>query len=118
MSQENKVMGNKTMKVAIPTDDGLIIGEQCRCSRAFLVATVKSGKIVHKELRWNLLSEILTSEDGLFYNLCDCDVVIVDQISEAHSENLKSKKKKIIRTDETNVGKAFINFLNSTNSLV
>ena len=118
MSQEYEAMGNKTMKVAITTDDGMIVGEQCRCSRAFLVATVKSGKIVHQELRWNLLSEILTSEDGLFYNLCDCDVVIVDQISEAHSENLKSKKKKIIRTDETNVGKAFINFLNSANSLV
>lgn len=105
------------MKIAIPTDDGLIVGLQCRCSRAFLVATVKSGKIVRRELRWNLLSEILTSEDGLFYNLCDCDVVIVNQISEANSEHLKAKKKKIIRTEEINVAKAFINFLSSNHSL-
>jgi len=105
------------MKIAIPTDNGLIVGPQCRCSRGFLVATVKAGKIVRRELRWNLLSEILTSEDGLFYNLCDCDVLIVDQISEAHREHLKTKNKKIVQTDETNVGKAFVNFLSSNHSL-
>ncbi len=111
-------MGTKTMKIAIPTDDGLIIMPQCRCSRGFQVATVKSGKIINQELRWNLLSEILTSEDGLFYNLCDCDVVIVNEISEKNSENLKAKKKKIVETDETNVAKAFINFLNDNHCLV
>jgi predicted Fe-Mo cluster-binding NifX family protein len=106
-------MRNKTMKIAIPTDDGEIIGLQCRSCRGFLVATVKAGKIVHQELRWNFLSEILTSEDGLFYNLCDCDVVLVNQISEMNRERLNAKKKKIVLTEETDVNKAFTNFLNS-----
>jgi predicted Fe-Mo cluster-binding NifX family protein len=112
VSQKPEPMGTKTMKVAIPTDDGEIIVQQCRCSMGFIVATVKSGKIVHEELRWNLLSEILTSEEGLFYNLCDCDVVIVNQLSERHRQTLKDKKKKIVETEETDVNKAFVNFLN------
>ena len=99
------------MKIAIPTDDGEIIVSQCRCSRGFIVATVKSGKIIHEELRWNLLSEILTSEEGLFYNLCDCDVVIVNQLSERHRQTLGGKKKKIVLTAETDVKKAFDSFL-------
>jgi predicted Fe-Mo cluster-binding NifX family protein len=110
-------MMHKNMKIAIPTEDGLIVEQQCRCSRGFMVATVKSGKIVHEELRWNLLSEILTSEEGLFYNLCDCDIVIVNQLSERHSENLKAKKKKIVQTDETDISKAFSNFLDQNQDL-
>src|ERR1035438_9832689 len=101
-------MKKKTMKIAIPTDDGEMVGLQCRSCRAFQVATVKSGKIIHQELRWNFLSEILTSEDGLFYNLCDCDIVIVNQISEMNRERLDAKKKKIVLIEETNVEKAFI----------
>ena len=104
------------MKIAISTEDGLIIEQQCRCSRGFMVATVKSGKIVHEELRWNLLSEILTSEEGLFYNLCDCDVVIINQLSERHRAELKAKKKKIVQTDETDVSKAFRTFLNTAHN--
>jgi predicted Fe-Mo cluster-binding NifX family protein len=111
-------MGNKTIKIAVPTDDGEVIVQQCRCSLGFIVATVKSGKIVNKELRWNLLSEILTSEEGLFYNLCDCDVVILNQISERHRTTLNDKKKKIVLMEETDVSKAFVNFLERNNEQV
>jgi hypothetical protein len=104
-------MGNETIKIAIPTDDGEVIVQQCRCSLGFIVATVESGKIIQKELRWNLLSEILTSDEGLFYNLCDCDVVILNQISERHRTTLLDKKKSIVLTDETDVDKAFADFL-------
>ena len=113
MSRKHEAMGNKTMKIAIPTDDGFIVREQFRGARGYVVATVLKGKIVHQELRWNLLSEILTSEHGFFYNLVDCDVMIVNEIRSGHRELFKTRRKEIIRTDQTEISKAFIDYLDS-----
>ena len=101
------------MKVAIPTDDGLIVRQHFRGSRAFIVATVKEGMIVHQDLRWNLLSEILTSEHGSFYNLVDCDILIVNEIGNCQREILKTIEKEIIHTDQTEISKAFVDFMES-----
>jgi predicted Fe-Mo cluster-binding NifX family protein len=103
-------MGNK-MKIAIPTDDGLIIRQQFRGSRGFIVATILEGKIHRQELRWNLLSEILTSEHGYFYNLIDCDVVIVNEIGPRHHELLLARKKKITLTNQTEIPKALNDYV-------
>jgi predicted Fe-Mo cluster-binding NifX family protein len=89
------------MKIAVPTDDGLVIRHDFSPSRAFLVVTVESGNIIEKEIRWNYLSEMLTSEHGTFYNLCDCDAVVANQICNCTCGLLNKKEKKIIRTDET-----------------
>ena len=102
---------NKKMKIAIPTDDGLNIRTRFSSSRGFMVAKVKSGKIIHKEMRWNLLSEMMTSEDGYFYNLADCDVVIVKEVGPAHAQILESKNITIARTGETDVKAAFLQYL-------
>ena len=107
----------KKIKIAIPTDDGLIVREQFKGSRGFVVATIKEGKIIHQELRWNLLSEIMTSEHGYFYNLVDCDAVIVNEIGDGHVNLLQAIKKKIIRTDQTDIRKVLINYLASLLSL-
>ena len=101
------------MKIAIPTDDGSIVRSRFSSSRGFLVATVKSGKIIHQEMRWNLLSEFLTSEHGFFYNLVDCDVVIVNEIGSGHRELFKTRRKEIIHTDQTEISKAFLDYLDS-----
>jgi len=98
-------------KVALPTDDGLLIGEKFLGSRGFLVATLHSGKIVHQEMRWNLLSEILTSGDGFYYNLMDCDMVIVNSIGSCLSDRLQSMNKEIVQTDQTEIPKALIHFM-------
>jgi predicted Fe-Mo cluster-binding NifX family protein len=102
----------KKMKIAIPTDDGLVVGKQFLGSRGFLVATIESGKIVHKELRWNLLSEMMTSEHGSLYNLCDCDTVIVYEIGPCQCQRLKAEKKEVIQTLESKINKVFGEYLN------
>jgi len=104
---------NKKIKIAIPTDDGLMVRSRFSSSRGFLVATIESGKIIHQELRWNLLSEMIISEHGSLYNLCDCDAVIVNEIGQCQYQRLKAEKKDIIQTVETDIPKAFIKYLDS-----
>jgi hypothetical protein len=103
----------KKIKIALPTDDGLLIGQKFMGARGFLVATVEGGKILHQEVRWNLISEILTSDYGFLYNLEDCDMVIVNEIGGCNRERLMALSKKIIRTDQTEIPKALIQFLDS-----
>jgi predicted Fe-Mo cluster-binding NifX family protein len=101
----------KNIKIALPTDDGLLVGQKFLGSRGFLVATAEGGKIVSQEMRWNLISEILTSDHGLFYNLADCDMVIVNEIGSCNRERLNALHKEIVQTDQTEIIKALNNFL-------
>jgi predicted Fe-Mo cluster-binding NifX family protein len=87
------------MKIAVPTDDGINIHHEFSSSRAFLVITVNSGIINEQEIRWNYLSEMLTSKSGTFYNLFDCDAVIVNSISCYHRSYLTLSEKKVIETE-------------------
>jgi predicted Fe-Mo cluster-binding NifX family protein len=98
-------------KIAIPTDDGLHVRLTCCRSRAFLVATLNSGKIIHQELRWNLLSEMMTSKFGYFYNLNDCDVVIVKEVEDSHKKILISKNMNIVRSEEKEITTALLKYL-------
>ena len=101
----------KNLKIAIPTDDGETITPDFSRSRGFMVATVNDSKLVRKEMRWNLLSEIMTSEFGSHYNLCDCNAVIVNEIGACHCKRLQAGEKEVIRTDETLVSEAFLKYL-------
>jgi hypothetical protein len=65
------------VKIAIPTNDGVTINPTYCSSRGFLVTTVRDGSIVQREMRWNLLSEMMTSTGGCYYNLADCDIVLL-----------------------------------------
>jgi predicted Fe-Mo cluster-binding NifX family protein len=107
---------DKIMKIAIPTNDGEVILKGFKGSRGFMVTTIESGKIIHQELRWNLLSEIMTSEHGSFYNLCDCDTIIVNEIGLCQCARLKAENKEIIQTVETRIKKVFGEFLNGGRS--
>ena len=104
------------MKVAIPTNDGESILIGFKGSRGFHVTTIESGKIVHQELRWNLLSRIMTSESGSLYNLDDCDAVIVNEIGQCQCARLKAEKIEIFQTEETLINKVFGEFLNGGKS--
>jgi hypothetical protein len=99
------------MKIAIPTSDGVNIGENIRSSRGFCVTTIKSSKIVHRELRWNLLSHILTNDEGALYNLHDCDAVIVMSISGCHKQRLTEKNKKVIETTHLLIEEAISGYI-------
>jgi predicted Fe-Mo cluster-binding NifX family protein len=104
----------KKMKIAIPTDDGVIIGPQFKGSRAFLVITMQDCQILKRELRWNFLSDMMTSEHGYFYNLCDCNTVIVSDIGKGHTELLESRKIRIVHTECSLISDVLKTFLKNT----
>jgi predicted Fe-Mo cluster-binding NifX family protein len=104
-------MTERILKIAAPTDDGFILGKQFKGSRAFLVTTTEDGKIINQELRWNLLSEIMTSELGYFYNLSDCDILIVSEIGQRHREMLEARNIRIHQTDSGLIADALMEFV-------
>jgi predicted Fe-Mo cluster-binding NifX family protein len=98
---------SSTVKIAIPSDDGILVGQKFKSSRAFVVATIDNGEILRQELRWNLISEIMTSPHGYYYNLTDCDAVIVNEIGDGHTKLLGSINKEVFLTEESLVNNAF-----------
>src|ERR1035437_10893411 len=97
---------NKILKIAIPSDDGVTVKTSLCSSRGYVVATIISGVIVHQEMRWNLLSEIMTACDGRYYNLHDCSHWISHGISERRREILTGKGIKVLLTDNDSVNEA------------
>jgi predicted Fe-Mo cluster-binding NifX family protein len=86
------------MKIAIPTDDAVHIRENFCYARAFLILNVEHEIVTSQEIRWNYLSQILTSPMGCLFNLADCDAVVVDQIDGCKEELLKRKGMKVFTT--------------------
>lgn len=105
---------SKSLKIAIPSDDGLIVKKGLCSSRGYVVATIASGQIIRQEMRWNLLSELLTSSEGRYYNLHDCKLVIFNAISKKRHELLLSKDLQVLLTDKVSVNDAFADFLTTT----
>ena len=102
---------SKILKIAIPSDDGVTVKTSLCSSRGYVVATIISGIIVHQEMRWNLLSEIMTAFDGRYYNLHDCTHVIFHVISERRREILSGKGIEVILTDNDSVNEVLVDFL-------
>ncbi len=100
------------MKIAIPTEDGLTVNQNFKPAKGFLVSTIQLGEVVQQEMRWNLYNDIMTSEDGYYNNLVDCDKVIVKEIDCNQSDYLQLKKKEVIKTRETIITKVLIQYLN------
>jgi predicted Fe-Mo cluster-binding NifX family protein len=103
---------NKLIRIAVPTNDGLYVKQTCGKSRAFLVATVEEGSIINQEVRWNLLSEWMTSKSGYYYNIQDCDVMIIMLNGYACDEFMRSKNRSIFQTTETEITAALLEYLN------
>jgi predicted Fe-Mo cluster-binding NifX family protein len=100
-----------TVKIAVPTNDGNLVSPSCCRSRGFIVATVQDGKIVAREMRWNLLSEMMTSGNGLFYNLSDCDVLLLRNPDGGGSQTFASRDITVEATEATEVSDAFRGYL-------
>ena len=99
------------MKIAIPSNDGLMIKCGGCSSKAFLVATIDGNVVVSQELRWNLLSEMMTSPEGIYYNLLDCDLVLLNGNSCGLLRFLKSKNIEVKYTAELTIVSALANVL-------
>jgi hypothetical protein len=102
------------MKIAIPTDDGIMLSVTAKNPKGYLVLTVKGGEIINEELRWNKLSDMLTSENGFLHNLVDCSLIIVNVSSDDLREYLKSKQIEVITTMEVIITKIIMEYLNVT----
>jgi predicted Fe-Mo cluster-binding NifX family protein len=100
------------MKIAIPTDNGLIVARQFRTAKGFLVLTIELGEIVNQQIMWNLPEDVSGPENGWFRNLRDCDCIIAGDIEDATEKYLRSEKIEIIRTEETIITRAILNYLN------
>jgi hypothetical protein len=99
------------IKIAVPTDDRINVRERFRGSRGFMVAHFEEGTIIHREMRWNLLSSMLTSEHGIFYNLADCQVILVRDAGEFEDSCTKASKKTIVQTDQPKVEDALSEYV-------
>ena len=102
------------MKIAIPTDDGIMLSGDARNPQGYLVLTIEFGEISHEELRWNRLSDILTSENGALHNLMDCSYIIVNISSNDLREYLKSTQIEAITTKEVIITKVIMEYLSVT----
>ena len=102
------------MKIAIPTEDGLTIHQYFMPVKGFLVSTIQLGQILNQEMRWNLNEEISGTEASTYGNLDDCDKIIVREI-ESHQQNfLQLQDKEVIKTGETIVTKALMQYLQTS----
>ena len=102
------------MKIAIPSDDGIMLAINPNNPKGYLVLTIAAGEIIHEELRWNVLSEILTSESGILYNLKDCSGIIVHSASDNGVKTPVSKQLTVHTTREVIITKVIMEYMNTT----
>jgi hypothetical protein len=102
------------MKIAIPTNDGLTLTPDFGQARGFLILTTELGEITREEMRWNKLSDILCSPDGLLTPICDCQTVLVNEIGTALSGLVAGQQMEIVRTHESIITNAYVHYLENT----
>jgi predicted Fe-Mo cluster-binding NifX family protein len=102
------------MKIAIPTDDGLILSPELTTTKGFLVIALNLGEIVTEELRWTQFNGDGEDRSDLFARISDCGIVMALKISEEQKLALHAKNMEIFLTRETIITKAVMNFLNTS----
>jgi hypothetical protein len=102
------------MKIAIPTNDGIILSANARNPKGYLVLTIEGGEILNEELRWNKPGNILSAENGTPNNLMDCSLIIVNPNSDDSNELTMSKRIGLITSKEVIITKIIMEFLNTT----
>ncbi len=99
------------MKIAIPTNDGLTLSSTFGQARGFLILSVELGEIIQEEMRWNKLSDILCSPDGLLDPIKDCEVIMTKNVGPSMTKHIAAQNKEIILTGETFITNAYVHFL-------
>ena len=99
------------MKIAISTEDGFTINQHFTPAKGFLISTIQFSEVVEQDMRWNLNTEIPTSEDEFYKTLVDCDKVIVREIELNQSDFLQLHKIDVIKTDETIITKVLMQYM-------
>ena len=102
------------MKIAIPTNDGLTVSSEFGHAKGFLVMSLELGEIIQEEMRWNKLSDIICSSDGIFSIISDCQAVMVENMGPSFLKIAARHNKEIIRTHEPIITNAYIHYLENT----
>ncbi|MEI7660924.1 MAG: hypothetical protein WCK34_01940 [Bacteroidota bacterium] len=102
------------MKIAIPTEDGIMMSSYAINPRGFLVLSVEGGEITAEELRWNKPGDILTQMNGVFCNLADCNTIIVNVATSDLQEWIKSQQVSVVTTNEVIITKVIMQYMDTT----
>lgn len=100
------------MKIAIPTNDGLTICALLEPDSSYLVLTLELGEIVHQEMRKRNLPTTSGTRTSL-ETLNDCSVIIARGIPEDLVSLLQQQEKVMVRTEETIITSAFMQYMGS-----
>ena len=100
------------MKIAIPTNDGLTIITQVNPDSSYLVLTLELEEVVNQEMR-KMNSRSNSGSENPFEIIEDCNVIIVKAIPEKFVPLLEEQEKTIVRTKETIITRAFMQYLGS-----
>ena len=102
------------MKLAIPTNDGLSISPDFIQAKGFLILTIELGAITREEMLWNTENDNHGSLEGLPIALNDCQTVMVNDIGPVTNGLLSMQKKEVIRTPESIITNAYVQFMDNT----
>lgn len=102
------------MKIAIPTNDGLIICPDFGQAKGFLILTFELGEITCEEMKWNRLSDTLCSPNGFLTHIMECNAVMVNNIGVTYDKLVKGQNKEIIHTRESIITNAWVHYLENT----
>jgi len=101
------------MKIAIPTDDGLFVSGNLNPDSTFLVITLELGEIIGQEMRSRKPGNTFNMKSKPFQRINDCDVVIANEVGTGTAGVLVSLDKILVRTNETIVTSALMQYLDS-----
>jgi predicted Fe-Mo cluster-binding NifX family protein len=98
------------MKIAIPTNDCLMIAPVFETSDEFLILTIMLGEIVEEEIRQRQEPGKI-DPDQIFPQLLDCSLIVVREISESSAQYFRSKSIRIMRTEEEIITSIVVHYL-------
>jgi predicted Fe-Mo cluster-binding NifX family protein len=98
------------MKIAISTNDGLMIAPAFESSDGFLILTLIGGEIVKEEIRRNSQPGPVEIEKA-FSQVSDCSLIIAREISESSAHFFKNKNIPVIRTEEEIITNIIVHYL-------
>jgi len=102
------------MKIAIPTEDGIMLSTYVINPGGVLIISVEGGEITGEELRWNRPYDIITSLKGVLCNLADCNTIIVNTATSELQELMKSQQVSVVTTNEVIITKVIMQYLNTS----
>ena len=105
------ISNNNTMKLAIPTDEGLKISRDFKKAKGFLILTVKLGAIAEEEMKWNPAKEPEMSRETLASMIKGCSILIVRTMDPNYCEELKEKSIECILTKEDIITNIMVHYL-------